>query len=232
VTEIDIPALLRALAEQQTALLAAHAESMRVQRVLIERLPGTGAAADLAEHLPIDTSSTAKAPSGAHVTVETVAPTAATDVDDAVEAVSAETIATCSEPEAVVAEAAPAAHDVTGDRPALQVVGGTGQGRSDRYYRSAARPQPAPANVSLEQLNVLRAIHSVGDLGHLVLMFGPHAGETLGQVAQNDLEYLRQLATTEQRADFRAAAARLVAAVPCDPPVHRRAPSQRSRRGR
>ena len=40
-TELDIPALLRVLAEHQTAVLAAHAESMRVQRVLIERLTGT-----------------------------------------------------------------------------------------------------------------------------------------------------------------------------------------------
>jgi methylmalonyl-CoA mutase cobalamin-binding subunit len=38
VTDVDIPTVLRALAEQQTALLAAHAESMRMQRVLIEQL--------------------------------------------------------------------------------------------------------------------------------------------------------------------------------------------------
>ena len=35
---LDIQGLLRALVEQQTALLGAHAESMRLQRVLVERL--------------------------------------------------------------------------------------------------------------------------------------------------------------------------------------------------
>lgn len=151
---------------------------------------------------------------------------------DGIEGQSPDTIAAGAEPEPVVAELALVTEDVSVDRPVLQVVGGTGQGRSDRYYRSSARPQPTAADVSPQQLNVLRAIHSVGDVGQLVLMFGPHAGETLGQVAQNDLEYLRQLARTAQRADVRAAAARLIAAVPSDPPVHRRATSQRSRRGR
>ena len=41
-TELDIPALLQALAEQQTALLAVHAENMRVQRVFIEYDTGAG----------------------------------------------------------------------------------------------------------------------------------------------------------------------------------------------
>ena len=35
---LDMQGLLRALVEQQTALLGAHAESMRLQRVLVERL--------------------------------------------------------------------------------------------------------------------------------------------------------------------------------------------------
>ena len=74
------------------------------------------------------------------------------------------------------------------------------------------------SSASPHRLTLLRAIHSVGDLTHLVLMFGPHAGETLGKVAQNDIDYLRQLARTAQGADVRAAAARLVAAVPADPP--------------
>ena len=45
----DVQALLRTLVEQQTAFLNAQAESMRLQRVLVERLlgvnsspPGTG----------------------------------------------------------------------------------------------------------------------------------------------------------------------------------------------
>lgn len=78
--------------------------------------------------------------------------------------------------------------------------------------------EPTPARVSPQQLNVIREIHSVDAVGHLVLMFGPNAGETLGLVAQNDLEYLQQLARTAQPADVRVAAARLIAAVLSDPP--------------
>src|SRR6266508_6782133 len=38
---VDIAALLRTLTEQQTALLSAHAESARMQRVLVEQLLGS-----------------------------------------------------------------------------------------------------------------------------------------------------------------------------------------------
>ncbi len=58
-TELDIAALVRALAEQQTALLAAHAESMRVQRVLIERPTNAGTAVSPPERAPGDMSGTA-----------------------------------------------------------------------------------------------------------------------------------------------------------------------------
>ena len=231
-TELDIAALVRALAEQQTALLAAHAESMRVQRVLIERLTNTGAAVSSPESAPGDTSSTASTTTEEQVVSTTVASATETVVGGPVEGQSADTVATDAGPDVVVAERPPVMEEVDRDGAALQVVGVGSAGRSDRYYRSAARQQPAPVSVNPERLNMLRAIHSVGDLGHMVLMFGPHAGETLGQVAQNDIEYLRELARTAQRADVRAAAARLVGAVPSDPPVHRKGNGQRSRRGR
>ena len=230
-TDVDIPGLLRALAEQQTALLAAHAESMRVQRVLIERLTTTSVVVH-----PPESATSAPSPATNATTedsaVATVAPAAPGTVDGSLESQPADPTVISAEPEAVVAESAPVMDVVDSDRPVGHVVGGTGPGRSDRYYRSAAPQRPAPDTVSLQQLNVLRAIQSVGDPGHLVLTFGPHAGETLGQIAQNDLEYLRQLARTAQRADVRAAAARLMAAMPSDPPEHRKATSQRSRRGR
>ena len=53
-------------------------------------------------------------------------------------------------------------------------------------------------------LDVLRSIQNVGDLGQLIVTFGTHAGETLGQIAQSDADYLRRLATTAQRAGVRA----------------------------
>ena len=55
---------------------------------------------------------------------------------------------TCAGPEAVVAEAAPVTEELGGDRPVLKAVAGTGPARSDLYYRSATRPQAAPASVS------------------------------------------------------------------------------------
>lgn len=66
-TELDIPALLQALAEQQTALLAAHAESTRVQRVLIEHLMNTGAVVHSIESGLIATSGTPGAATENHV---------------------------------------------------------------------------------------------------------------------------------------------------------------------
>ena len=79
----------------------------------------------------------------------------------------------------------------SGERPALRVVGGTAV-RSERYYQSA---QSKPSTrISPEGLDVLKRIQSAGEVAQLILVFGPHAGETLGQVAQSDPDYLRQLA--------------------------------------
>src|SRR6266852_5567963 len=66
-----------------------------------------------------------------------------------------------------------------GERPALRVVGGTA-GRGERYYQSA---QPTPVHrIGPEGLDVLKRIQSAGEVAELILVFGPHAGETLGQV--------------------------------------------------
>jgi hypothetical protein len=93
------------------------------------------------------------------------------------------------------------------ERPALKVVGGTA---ARRYYD---QPPPQPS-VSLDQLETLRAIQDAGDTARLVLAFGPHAGETLGQVAQTDPNYLRDLALSAQRPDVRAAARHIVSVLP------------------
>ena len=105
-------------------------------------------------------------------------------------------------------------------------------GRGQRYYRAQAVANALPARpISLEGLDVLRRIQATGELAHLMLTFGPHAGESLGQVAQTDPDYVRRLATTAQRADVRAAAARLLEALPSNPPSHSRQSSSRSRSG-
>ena len=92
------------------------------------------------------------------------------------------------------------------ERPPLRVVGGT----AGRYYKPAAPPAP----VSLEHVETLRAIQDAGETARLVLAFGPHAGETLGQVAQTDATYLRTLALSARRPDVRAAARHMVSLLP------------------
>jgi hypothetical protein len=92
----------------------------------------------------------------------------------------------------------------------LQVVRGTAA-RGERYYKPL--PAAQPKRITAEGLQLLRAIHAAGSTAELILAFGPHAGETLAQVAMADPDYLRKLATTAQRPDVRAAAARMIGAL-------------------
>lgn len=93
--------------------------------------------------------------------------------------------------------------------------------RGSRYYQSRARSErPSARPTSLRDLDVLRSIQASGDVANLILTFGPHAGETPGQVARTDPDYLRRLALSAQRPDVRAAAARLVDALPRPPSAH------------
>jgi hypothetical protein len=104
--------------------------------------------------------------------------------------------------------------------------------RGERYYYARpATEAPPTREVSLEGLDTLRRIQAVGELAQLLLTFGPHAGETLGQVALFDPDYLRRLATSAQRPDVRAAAARVMQALPTSPPPHTGQKSSRPRRG-
>src|SRR5579872_2211925 len=98
-TELDIAALARALAEQQTALLAAHAESMRVQRVLIERLTTVGATVSPPDNAPADTSRTASTTAEDQVVSTTVVPATEKVVGGPFEGQSADAVATGSEHE-------------------------------------------------------------------------------------------------------------------------------------
>jgi len=205
----DIQGLLRALVEQQTALLDAQAESMRLQRVLVERLLASG------QTLPVIAAATPAVE--AIVRVEPVP-----DVESsapAVPTVDADAPVAESESEQLIAPvSAP-----TAERPALRLVSGAAA-RCERYYESA-RPTPVQ-RISPEGLDTLKRIQSAGEVAHLVLVFGPHAGETLGHVAQSDPDYVRRLASTAQRPDVRAAAAQVASAL--GEPA---APARRSRAG-
>jgi hypothetical protein len=223
---LELQGLLRALIEQQTALLSAHAESMRVQRVLVERLLGAAPApaAVAVEAVPEMRASPqveSERNGAIAATVEVVVP----DVPPPVSAHIAPAVASTDitpEPQQTV-DPAVAAESPLGERPALRIVGGTAV-RSDRYYQPAQ--SKSPQRVSPEMLDVLRRVQAVGDVAHLIVTFGPHAGETLGQVAQSDPDYLRQLAVSAQRPAVRAAAAQVAAAI--GEPT---APARRSRAG-
>jgi hypothetical protein len=217
--------LLRALVEQKTALLGAHAESMRLQRVLLERL----LASDQTLTVAIEAAPATPAP-GPHDGSERKEMTALTveavGRDEPAPAVDASTpmVATVDGLFAVSYQPiVPVSGPPPGERTALRVVGGTAI-RGERYYKSA-QSTPAP-RISLEGLDTLKRIQSAGEVAQLILVFGPHTGETLGQVAQSDPDYVRRLALTAQRSDVRAAAAQVASAL--GEPA---APARRSRAG-
>ena len=222
---LEIQALLRALVEQQTALLGVHAESMRLQRMLVEQLLASGQTFTMTAEAAL---ATIGAPSP-HAEIERRDATSLADAtvvrDESVSAVEASapmasTVAgPLVEPQQ---EAAPILAPAQGERPALRVVGGTAM-RGERYYQSARRLGPTNHP---EGLDVLKRIQAAGEVAQLILVFGPHAGETLGQVAQNDPDYVRRLALTAQRPDVRAAAAQVASAL--GEPA---APARRSRAG-
>jgi hypothetical protein len=221
---LDIQGLLRALVEQQTALLGVHAESMRLQRVLVERLLASGSA----QTVTADAAQTivAQTPHDSSERMATATPAVEAVVrDESVPAVEASAPTVPAVGDGPLAEsqqtAAPVSTPAPGERPALRVVGGTA-GRGERYYQS---PQQTPVHrISCEGLDVLKRIQSA-ETAQLILVFGPHAGETLGQVAQTDPDYVRRLALTAQRPDVRAAAAQVASALgePAAPPRRPRA---------
>jgi hypothetical protein len=233
---LDVRALLGALVDQQTALLQAHAESVRLQRIFVEHLLASG------ETIPVggwclpsvpgsppreelSPQSSAQVDAGRPTQAAALRPavqqeTANPAVKDASEPAEGRPPSSVPPPETENTVQAPPAPARAGERPALRVVGGTAT-LGERYYASASTTPVK--RVSLDELDALRRIQAVGETAQLVLAFGPHAGETLGQVAQTDPDYLRQLAISAQRPDVRAAATRVAAAVqPSRTPAGRR----------
>ena len=218
----DLFALLREILQQQTAMLQVQAESVRLQRVLVERLlavsdPQTEdrdttavapaiAIADLASSAPtVSEGSAATVPSTAPSQGET-APNAAI-VDNA------------PEPPPVEAESdlrfAPAPADQNAARGA-------------RYYQP--RPSPVAKSFAPEELELMRRLQELRGSSDLILQFGPYKGSTLAQVALSNPEYIRQLMRSAQRPEVRAAAGRLVQAL--DAAAEHKKTRSSARRGR
>jgi hypothetical protein len=243
--QVELANLLESVQQQQTALLQAHAESLRLQQLLIQHLLGRGAE-QVSTAYPIPAPTRQETCSG---------PDTASLLGSLVSAIQAQGSALGAQPSApqpanaptseqcpAPAAEHPTVHDL-GQTCAQQTTGVPGalvptaeQGaeitgpapqegpptatlettsanlrpptRASRYFQ----PHPArPARiVSLHELSTLRRLADAGDAARLILQFGPHRGETLGQVAQADPAYVRELALKAQRPNVRAAALQLV----------------------
>jgi hypothetical protein len=217
----DIGSVLRALVQQQTALLQVHAESVRLQRVLIEQLlgkpgePSVAATMAALEPLPPIIVDSVGAPPAPSPPTAPVAPPSATSA---------------SSPTSAAAQPVP---DVATASPPEQLATAPSPSRAALYYQ--ARPQrtsTAPAAVQPHDLELMRRLHEMGDASRLILQFGPHKGSTLAQVAMSDPDYVRQLVNRAQRPEVRAAAGRLVEALEAASAHKPRAARGSSRRSR
>ena len=231
---IDVAALLQGLMQQQTALLQAHGESLRIQRLLVEHLLGTGGppalvslgdpASGLAQLAQDLTTPVPAAPNVTAVVTEREpseeTPAAATD---------STTHTVQQDGGAATTRATPPSPGSAGAADASPGRPSTGTpSRAARYYQAhPSRPVP---QISREDLDRLKQLHDVGDAGRLVLQFGPHKGATLAQVARRDPAYIRELALKAQRPEVRVAAAKLVAVLEATEAKPRRRPGSRSTR--
>jgi hypothetical protein len=78
----------------------------------------------------------------------------------------------------------------------------------------------------------MRRLREMRDTSGLILQFGPHKGETMGQVAVSDPDYIRKLIFRAQRPEVRAAACRIVEALDAAAEHKRRASRSSGRRSR
>jgi hypothetical protein len=102
--------------------------------------------------------------------------------------------------------------------------------RAARYLQAAAGK--APHAVTRQDVERLTRLHEAGDAAHLVLNFGEHTGNTLLEVARTDPDYVRRLALTAQRPQVRAAAREMVVALETIEQGVQRASSRTRKRAR
>jgi hypothetical protein len=200
----DVAGLLRDIVQQQTATLQVLAESVRLQRVLVERLPGVSSpqTGDPQAGSIAPTIASANPPSSSPAGVE---PTA--------EVPSVPTAASETRPSGTTLESAPESPPAQADSdlPFAPAAADQNLARGARYYQP--RPSPLSRSISPEELELMRRLQEMRDSSDLILQFGPHKGSTLAQVALSDPDYIRQLMRGAQRPEVRAAAGRLVQAM-------------------
>jgi hypothetical protein len=225
-TAVDLQALLRTLVAQQTALLDAQVENARLQRVLVERLVGMPATGQAADTLAVGRTTNVSA------SLRLQSPPPPPAVPSVQPSTADESLSDRQSPAAqpAIADSQPVASPAPAGTSEQRVASGAMM-RAECYYQThKASDAPTTQAMNLEGLDVLRRIQATGEVAHLVLTFGPHAGEPLGHVAQADPEYVRRLARFAERAEVRAAAARLLDALPSNQPTPARRAAPRSRR--
>jgi hypothetical protein len=216
----NVSALLQTLLQQQAAMLQVHAESLRLQRVLVDRLLG----GTVDEHLgaePPPASTALSTRSGSAAPETQVLPS----VPDESEAAAA-----MEEPTAAEVSAAQSIAILADRYGALAAPSEQNTARGARYYES--RPPPGAKAPAPEQVELMRMLQEMRDAGDLILQFGPYKSTTLAQVAMNHPEYVRQLVTRAQRPEVRAAAGRLVQALDAASEHKRRTTRGTTRKGR
>jgi hypothetical protein len=254
----ELAQALQALAQQQTALLQAHADGMRLQRVLLEQMLEAGKESEPLSSAVPDATTTVQMPDAPDVVASSrptvhsastpLVPAPLLTPSDVIEPHPVEAIVTAPVPDPEranpvnddtasapvregpeVAGPAPSVVDASvPENPATApAAGSVSRGRAARYFQ--AHPTRPARVVTPRELGVLRSVSDAGDAARLILQFGPHRGATLGQVAQTDPAYLRELALKAQRPTVRVAALKLVAALELVEQQQKRAGKRSSR---
>jgi hypothetical protein len=197
-----------ALSQQQTALLQLQAESLLLQRLLIERAMG-GA--------PVDEVATVVATGNPDATAaEPVVESLPAEVASVpVENAEASVADTAPSEELLRADDSPFGEPPNADKPSSRPSSDAGSLPAFAIRSRAARYMQTPAaaatrQVSRQEVELLARLYETGDAAHLVLNFGQYRGASLVRVAQTDPDYLHQLALTAQRPEVRAAARQMV----------------------
>jgi hypothetical protein len=220
----EVAGLLQAMLQQQTAMLQVQAESVRLQRLLVERLlDAPSVEARIEAPAPAETASWMRATPPPAVTPAPAPdpPTSGPATGDVFRASDrdAHPPSDAAQPEGTVegTRSLPPSSEQTATRGA-------------RYYQP--RPAPAAPIVKPEDLELLRRLQEMREASGLILQFGPFKGTTLAQVALSHPEYVRQLVTRAQRPEVRTAAGRLVEALDAAAEHQRSTARGTGRRGR
>lgn len=157
----DVAALLRDILQQQTAMLQVQAESVRLQRVLVERLLGISGPlpGELEPRSIASTSSASKVAAGpSTVSPPRLAPVPTTSLAASEPAPNKATVGESSEPTPVDAES----HLPFAPAPVQQ-----NPAHGARYYQP--RPSPTARSITPEELELMRRLQEMRDASDLIL---------------------------------------------------------------